>query len=581
MLKGLFRTKSLDEIFAAVKRQPQTLRRSLGAFNVTLLGIGAIIGAGIFATVGTAAAGDSARPGAGPSLVLSFAITGAVCALTALCYAEFASMVPISGSAYTYSYATLGEFVAWIIGWDLIIEYAVGNVAVAISWANYFRTFLADGLGINVPLWLCTDYRTAAKIPGLFESAPNIFGVPIVFNLLAFSIVLGLTFVLIWGIRESASFNAVMVGIKILVLFFFIAVAFYFVSPAEMTKNWTPFQPNGWAGTFAGAAIVFFAFIGFDAVSTVAEETKKPSRDLPIGIIASLAICTVLYIVVSAVFTGLIPYQELTHRLSTEQAEPLTLALNHVAPQASWATAIVAFGSAVAHTAVLLVFQLGQPRIFFSMARDGLLPPVFARVHPRFQTPHVTTLVTGLVVAGIAAFATIDEMVDLTNIGTLFAFILVCVGIPVLRLKNPNHPRPFRVPLGNWFLPILGALSSVGLIIYLPQASWWRFIGWLLLGMSVYLSYGYSHSAIGKALGRSTEGRSWLRVGALGFLLLAIGLFTIPHDANPLKLVEIALNAGIEGHLRTRVGFVLLAIGSVLAAVGWRYGGGPKSSMPR
>jgi APA family basic amino acid/polyamine antiporter len=312
LLRGIFQTKNLDEILATAEGA-DSLKRELGAFNVTLLGIGAIIGAGIFATIGTAAAGDAARPGAGPSLMLSFAITALVCAFTALCYAEFASMVPISGSAYTYSYATLGELVAWIIGWDLIIEYAVGNVAVAISWANYFRSLL-ENLGIRVPLWLASDYRSAAKIPGLFASAPHVFGVPIVFNLLAFLIVAFITIVLVWGIRESAGFNAVMVGIKILVLLFFIGAAFYFVSPHTMAANWVPFQPKGWGGTLAGAAVVFFAYIGFDAVSTVAEETKNPARDLPIGIIASLVICTVFYMAVAAVFTGMIPYRVLNQR---------------------------------------------------------------------------------------------------------------------------------------------------------------------------------------------------------------------------------------------------------------------------
>src|SRR5438552_3078971 len=305
MLRGIFRTKNLDDILAAAQEKGHVLKRTQGTINITLLGIGAIIGAGIFATVGTAAAGDMSRPGAGPSLMISFGITAIVCAFTALCYAEMAAMVPISGSAYTYSYATLGELVAWIIGWDLILEYAIGNVAVAISWANYFRSFIQDAFGIDIPQWLSTDFRTARKIPGLIEGAPHIFGVPIVFNLLALGIVALITIVLVWGIKESAEFNAVMVGIKILVLLFFIVIAFYFVSPSNMAKNWVPFQPTGWGGTLAGAAVVFFAYIGFDAVSTVAEETRNPARDLPIGIIASLIICTIFYVTVAAVFTGL------------------------------------------------------------------------------------------------------------------------------------------------------------------------------------------------------------------------------------------------------------------------------------
>ncbi|MGH9967526.1 MAG: amino acid permease [Pyrinomonadaceae bacterium] len=566
MLRGLFRTKNLDEILAAAGGPQFSLRRTLGAFNVTLLGIGAIIGAGIFATVGTAAAGDAARPGAGPSLMLSFVITAIVCAFTALCYAEFASMVPISGSAYTYSYATLGELVAWIIGWDLIIEYAVGNVAVAISWANYFRTLLGS-IGIDFPQWLATDYRTAAKIPGLYESAPHIFGIPIVFNLLALGIVALITVVLVWGIKESASFNAVMVGIKILVLLFFIVIALYFVAPSTMAKNWVPFQPNGWKGTFTGAALVFFAYIGFDAVSTVAEETRNPSRDLPIGIIASLIVCTVFYVVVAAVFTGLIPYHELVQRLSTEQAEPLTMALEHVAPQAKWASGIVAFGSVVAHTAVLLVFQLGQPRIFFSMARDGLLPPVFASVHPKFKTPHVTTIITGVVVGGFAAVMSIDEMVDLTNIGTLFAFVLVCVGIIILRHKDPGRLRPFKVPLGAWFLPSLGAISCVFLMYYLPPASWWRFIGWLMLGMSIYLSYGYVRSGVGQKYGRPFPTPTGLKLAAFGFLLLAIGLFIIPHSSTIFELFE-KMRSGFAEGKRTIIAFSCIGLGLVFAVLG-------------
>jgi APA family basic amino acid/polyamine antiporter len=498
-MRGLFLRKSIDGLVgdAALAGQP-SLRRVLGPFQVTLLGIGAIVGAGIFASIGTAVAGDALRPGAGPSIVVSFAITACVCALTALCYAEMAAMVPVSGSAYTYAYTTLGELPAWIIGWDLILEYAIGNVAVAISWANYFRTLLRE-LGLLIPDWLATDYRTAAHIRGLFENAPHVLGLPVVFNLPAVGIVALLTLLLVWGIRESATMNAVMVLIKIAVLAFFVGFVFLAVDPGTAVLNWQPFQPNGWAGTLAGAAIVFFAYIGFDAVSTVAEETRRPSRDLPFGILASLAICTVLYVVVAAAFTSVLPYSDLTRRLSTEQAEPLTIALAHVAPEASWARAVVALGSVIAHTAVLLVFQLGQPRIFFSMARDGLLPRPFAAVHPRFRTPYVTTILTGVFVGGCAAIASIDEMVDLTNIGTLFAFVIVCLGIPILRRTQPGRPRPFRVPLGPWLVPLAGALSCVGLMVYLPQVSWWRFVGWLVVGLAIYAVYGYGHSRLRRA----------------------------------------------------------------------------------
>jgi basic amino acid/polyamine antiporter, APA family len=358
-----------------------------------------------------------------------------------------------------------------------------------------------------------------------------------------------------------------MVMVKILVLLFFIVIALKYVSPGEMAANWQPFQPNGWGGTFAGAAVVFFAYIGFDAVSTVAEETRNPGRNLPIGIIASLVICTVFYVVVAAVFTGILPYGELVKRLATEQAEPLTMALDHVAPNQNWATGIVALGSVIAHTAVLLVFQLGQPRIFFSMARDGLLPQTFARVHPRFRTPHVTTIVTGVLVGGFAGVASIDEMVDLTNIGTLFAFVLVCIGIPILRYTDPNRPRPFRVPFGPWLLPMLGVASCLFLMVYLPPASWWRFIGWLLCGMAVYFAYGYNHSTVGKEVGRPAAGAGQ-KLAAFGFLLAGIGLFTIPHNAGLGRLIAEASTAGAEDHGRALLGLVLVVAGILAVVVG-------------
>jgi basic amino acid/polyamine antiporter, APA family len=494
-MKQLFQTKSLDAILQSSESPQRQLKRILGPVDVTLLGIGAIIGAGIFATIGTAAAGDLARPGAGPALIVSFLLTAVACSFAALCYAEFAALVPISGSAYTYSYATLGEVIAWIIGWDLIIEYAVGNVAVAISWANYFKTFVS-GFGLQIPDWLSTDYRTAAKIPGLFENAPHIFGVPIVINILAFGIVALITVVLVIGIRESARANAAMVILKLVVLAFFVFVGWKYVKP----ENWKPFAPNGWDGIQAGAAVVFFAYIGFDAVSTVAEEVKNPKRDLPIGIIGSLIICTVIYIIVAAVFTGIIPYHALVATLATQQAEPLTLALQYANIE-KWGPlfiGIVAFGSVVAHTAVLLVFQLGQPRIFFSMARDGLLPQSFAKVHPRFRTPHVTTIMTGVAVGVCSMFTDIQEMVDLTNIGTLFAFILVCVGILILRWKDPDRPRPFKTPFVP-FVPIFGILSCLYLVWGLPDVTKWRFIVWLAIGLVIYFAYGIRKSLLRKS----------------------------------------------------------------------------------
>jgi APA family basic amino acid/polyamine antiporter len=493
MLKDLFRRKSTDELVADSQDSAHRLKKALGPIDVTALGIGAIIGAGIFATIGTAAAGDATRPGAGPGLIVSFILTGIACGFAALCYAEFAAMIPVSGSAYTYAYATLGELIAWIIGWDLIIEYAVGNVAVAISWGNYFKTLLA-GFGIVIPDWLSTDYRTAAKIPGLFANAPHIFGIPIVFNILAFGIVTLITIVLVLGIRESATMNTAMVMLKLVVLGFFVVVGWNYVKG----DNFHPFLPNGWAGVQSGAAIVFFAYIGFDAVSTVAEEARQPSRDLPIGIIGSLVISTIIYILVAAVFIGIMPFDVLKQKLATEQAEPLTMALQYANIQ-RWGNlfvGIVAFGSVVAHTAVLLVFQLGQPRIFFSMARDGLLPPSFAKVHPRFRTPHVTTILTGVAVGVCSMFTSIDEMVDLTNIGTLFAFILVCIGIVVLRKREPHRPRAFKTP---WvpFIPALGVAACLWLMRGLPWITWIRFGLWLAAGMVVYFFYGFRRSRLG------------------------------------------------------------------------------------
>ena len=515
-MKTIFTVKPLNHIFAEASQEKQHLRRALGPVHITLLGIGGIIGAGIFATIGTAAAGDLNRLGAGPGLVLSFVIAGLVCACAAFCYAEFASMVPISGSAYTYTYATLGELMAWVIGWDLIIEYAVGNVAVAISWANYFKTFLREA-GIVVPDWISTDFVTAHKIPGLMENAPHLFGVPIVVNLLAALIVLAIGVVLLIGIRESAWFNAGMVTIKLIVLGFFIFLGTRYLQ----ADNWHPFLPNGMPGVLSGAAVIFFAYIGFDAVSTLAEEAKNPQRDLPMGIIGSLIICTIIYVIVAGVFTGMIPYSALVKTLSTQQAEPLTLALDYCQIK-GMAIFIVAAGAVVAHTAVLFVFQLGQPRIFFAMARDGLLPRPFALVHPRFQTPWWSTILTSLAVAFAAMFTSLDEMVDLTNVGTLFAFILVAVGIMILRVREPGRERPFRVPFGNFLLPMCCVAGCLGLIYYLPPTSWLRFAAWLNIGFLIYFCYGSRHSRL-TGLGQTSEpaahcARTALSGALLGFI---------------------------------------------------------------
>ncbi|NMA28836.1 MAG: amino acid permease [Burkholderiales bacterium] len=481
MFKQLFRTKSLERIAEESAHSAQHgLKRSLKARDLVALGIGAVIGAGIFATTGTAAAGGANHLGAGPAVILCYVLVAITCSFCALCYAEFASMIPIAGSAYTYAYATLGEVVAWIIGWDLILEYAVGNVAVAISWSGYFGS-LIRGLGLPLPDWILTATQSAPA--QVMNNAPHVLGIPIVFNLPAILIVVALTWLLVRGIRESAHVNNGIVLIKLLVVFFVIGLGAFYVDPA----NWHPFAPNGWAGIKAGAALIFFAYIGFDAVSTAAEETEDPGRDLPIGMIGSLVICTILYVLVAAVLTGLVPYTELG------TAEPMATAFEKLGMH--WASGLIAFGALISMTAVLLVFQMGQPRIFFSMARDGLLPRFFGQVHPKYRTPHVTTILTGAAVAITAGFMDINAVIELCNIGTLFAFVLVCAGVIVLRRTRPAAPRPFRTPLVPW-IPILGILSCGYLMAAMPLVTWVRFGIWLVLGMVIYLLYGMRHSRI-------------------------------------------------------------------------------------
>lgn len=500
-MPGLLRRKDLDRILSdADHGTPTGLRRSLGALDLVSLGIGAIVGTGIFAIIGTAAAGGAGHLGAGPGVALSFVITAVACAFCALCYAEFAALVPIAGSAYTYSYATLGELVAWIIGWDLIIEYAVGNVAVAIAWAAYFHQ-LFDGLGVHIPAWLSVDYRSAAQAADAVAAAggtvptsvalayeawtshPTIAGIPVVFNFLAALVVGAVTWLLVIGIKESARANTVMVVLKVAILLFFIGVGAFYVKPA----NWSPFLPNGFAGVWTGASLIFFAFIGFDAISTAAEECRNPGRDMPIGIIGSLLVSTLLYVATAMVLTGVAPWNELG------VADPLADVFSRLG--LDWAAGIVAFGAVVSMTAVLLVFQLGQPRIFFAMSRDGLLPRYFARVHPKYRTPHVTTIWTGVVVAAIAAVANINEIVELTNIGTLFAFVLVCAGVIILRYTDPHRPRVFRTPLVP-LVPLLGIGMCVYLMLGLPLVTWVRFGAWLGVGLVLYFTYGFWKSKL-------------------------------------------------------------------------------------
>ncbi len=523
----LFRTKSPDHLIREAAAPERQMKRTLGPLALTALGIGAIIGAGIFSLTGTAAAGQSfssklqtpvmnflqawisggdivfGRVGAGPAIAISFVVAGLACAFAALCYAELASMIPVSGSAYTYSYATLGELVAWIIGWDLILEYAVGNMAVAVSWSGYFGQFCNSLFHLKFPVWLMLDHETAmAKIashsPDLanYSSSvlPVLFGHSIAFNLPAILIVAAVTALLIYGIRESAGANTLIVILKTAVVIFVIAFGAFMIDP----PNWHPFVPNGFSGVMSGAAIVFFAFIGFDAVSTCAEETRNPQRDMPIGIIASLIICTVLYVLMSIVLTGIKKY-------TTYSGDAAAVATAFASKP--WAQALVSAGALAGTTSVLLVFQLGQPRIFMAMARDGLLPQYFSRIHPRYRTPHVTTIWTGLVVGVVAAVVDIGSLADLTNIGTLFAFVLVCIGVIILRRTQGTRVRPFRVPLVPWF-PLLGVALCFVLMLSLPVETWIRFFVWLAVGLVIYFSYGARHSklAAGEDTGDSEDG---------------------------------------------------------------------------
>ncbi len=491
----LFRRKAIAN---PDEESEQSLHRVLGAGDLVMLAIGAVIGAGIFGAIGTAAAGQVGpdgviiRYGAGPALVFSFLLLGGACALAALCYAELAAMIPQAGSAYAYAYATLGELVAWIIGWDLILEYAVGNVAVAISWGDYFNTLLS-GVGVSLPAWLTTGYRTALlssdpAVHGLLTQAPQVAGLPILVNVPACGIVLLITWVLMRGARESARINNIMVAVKLVALALFIGVGVSHLTP----ENYTPFAPNGFTGIHQGAAIVFFAYIGFDAISTAAEETRNPNRNLPIGILAGLAVCTFIYILVGAVLTGMVPYESLG------VADPLAFALQAAGFQTiGW---IVALGAAVSMAAVLLVFQYGQPRIFFAMARDGLLPTWAARLHPTRRIPSTTTLLTGLVVAAAALLGDAAETYDLTNIGTLFAFAIVCVGVLVLRVVEPERYRPFRVPF-VWPVALLGAAACVFIMAGLPPQAWERFAVWLALGLLIYAGYGWRRSRLRSGAG--------------------------------------------------------------------------------
>ncbi len=500
---GLWATKSITALRAEAEAGGErALRRSLGALNLTMLGIGAIIGAGIFVLTGLAAALH-----AGPAVPLSFVVAAVACGLAGLCYAEMASAVPVAGSAYTYAYATMGEFVAWIIGWDLVLEYAMGAATVGVGWSGYFVSLL-DVFGLHLPatltaapLRLCSEADVTNAVVHCAHAGWNATGA--LMNLPAVLIVLLATTILVIGIEESARVNNLIVILKIAVVLLFIAFGFQYINPG----NWHPFVPPntgtfgefGWSGVFRGAGLIFFAYIGFDAVSTAAQEAKNPQKDMPIGILGSLAICTVLYILVSLILTGLVKYTELN------VAHPVAYAVEKI-PQLIWLRPFITLGAVLGLGSVVLVMLLGQSRVFYSMSRDGLMGPWAGKVHPKFRTPYLSTIYVGLIVAVITGTFPIQILGELVNIGTLLAFVLVCAGVWILRNKRPDLERPFRTPLVP-LVPILGILACLGLMATLPGDTWLRLLVWLVIGFAVYFSYGRKHSLLQKELNQPLSGR--------------------------------------------------------------------------
>ena len=489
---GLFARKNVQVMVAEATGVKNKLQRSLTAKNVVFMGVGGIIGAGIFVLTGNAAATS-----AGPAIVISFIISGIACAFAALCYAELAAMIPVSGSAYTFAYATLGEFLAWIIGWDLILEYLFGASTVAVGWSGYLVSLLKD-LNIHLP-------AAFTSAPFLFSPSTGWYSSGAVINLPAAIICLACATILFVGIRESAKFANAVVVIKLTVLALFVIIGCYYVTGA----NWTPFIPSntgnfgefGWSGIFRGAGLIFFAYIGFDCVSTLAQETKNPQRDMPIGIIGSLIVVTIVYIIVSAVLTGVVNYKELG------VPDPIAVAVNAFGPALSWLRPLINLGAVIGLTSVILMLLLGQTRVFYSMANDGLLPRSFALVHRRYRTPYLPTIITGAAAFIIAGCAPINILNELVSIGTLLAFVIVCVGVVVLRVLDPKTPRPFRAPAIAIVGP-LGALGAISQMVPLPLETWIRLLIWMAIGVVFYFSYSYSHSRLRRSRAREAAKNS-------------------------------------------------------------------------